>query len=97
MDQTTSLVNQHRDALGRPPVESADARELLLVEACAAYGVDRWSPGVLEEVLGVLPDERLMAMIEEGDPLAEHDDLSDNECAFADVWREAGRRGLLER
>ncbi len=97
MDQTTTLVNHHREALGRPPVESADARELLLVEACAEYGEDRWAPGVLEEVLGVLPDARLMAMIEEGDPNAEHDDLTDGECAFADVWREAGRRGLLER
>jgi hypothetical protein len=97
MDQTTSLVNQHREALGRPPVDSADARELLLVEACAEYGEDRWAPGVLEGVLSRLLDEELMEMIAKGDPLAEHDDLMDTECAFADVWREAGRRGLLER
>ncbi len=98
MDQTTNLVNQHRAALGRPPVESADKRELLLVEACAEYGADRWAPGVLEDVLSrLLLDEEIMEMIVKGDPDAEHDDLSDNECAFADVWREAGRRGLLER
>lgn len=97
MDQTTNLVNQHRQALGRPPVEAADERELLLVEACAEYGVDRWAPGVLEDVIGRLLDEELMEMIAKGDPLAEHDDLMDGECAFADVWREAGRRGLLER
>lgn len=97
MDQTTTPVNQHREALGRPPVDSADARELLLVETCAAYGLDRWQDGILEGVIEALPSDRLMAMIEEGDPNAEHDDLMDNECAFADVWREAGRRGLLER
>lgn len=97
MDPTTSLVNEHRAALGRPPVETADARELLLVEACAEYGEDRWAPGVLEEILSRLLDEELMEMIAKGDPNAEHDDLTDAECAFADVWREAGRRGLLER
>jgi hypothetical protein len=97
MDQTTSLVNQHRHVLGYPPVESADIRELLLVFACAEYGQDRWAPGVLKEVLDVLSNGRLMAMIEQGDPLAEHDDLSDADGAFAEVWREAGRRGLLER
>lgn len=97
MDKTTTLVNEHRTALGLPPVETADARELLLVEACAEYGCSRWAPGVLEDVLGVLTNGRLTAMVEEGDQLAEHDDLTDNECAFAEVWREAGRRGLLER
>lgn len=97
MDQTTSLVNQHRAALGRPPVESADARELLLVEACAEYGLDRWAPGVLEGVLDGLLDEEIMEMVAKGDPNAEHDDLTDAGCAFAEVWREAGRRGLLER
>jgi hypothetical protein len=97
MDLTTELVNRHRNILGHPPVEQADARELLLVEACAEYGADRWAPGVLGEVLSVLTDGRLTRMIEQGDPLAEHDDLMDGECAFADVWREAGRRGLLER
>lgn len=97
MDQTTTLVNQHREAQGRPPVDSADARELLLVEACAEYGLDRWQDGVLDGLIEALPSDRLMAMIEKGDPDAEHDDLTDNECAFAEVWREAGRRGLLER
>ncbi len=96
MDQTTNLVNEHRAVLGRPPVESADARELLLVQACAEYGADRWEPSVLEEILGMLTNASLMAMIEEGDPLAEHDDLTDAGCPFAEVWREAGRRGLLE-
>lgn len=98
MDLTTTLVNEHRHVLGYPPVESADVRELLLVFACAEYGADRWAPGVLEDVLSrLLLDEEIMEMIAKGDPLAEHDDLMDGECAFAEVWREAGRRGLLER
>lgn len=96
-NDATASVNEHRAALGRPPVESADRRELLLVQACAQYGADRWAPGVLEDVLRALPDREIMGMIEEGDPDAEHDDLSDAACAFSDVWREAGRRLLLER
>jgi hypothetical protein len=47
-------------------------------------GQDRWAPGVLKEVLDVLSNGRLMAMIEQGDPLAEHDDLSDADGAFAE-------------
>jgi hypothetical protein len=61
MDQTTTLVNEHRISLGRPPVESADARELLHVEACASYGADRWEPGVLQDVLSrLLLDEEII-------------------------------------
>ncbi len=97
MDLTTELVNRHRNILGYEPVESADARELLLLEACAEYGADRWAQGVLKEILDLLTNDRLMTMIAEGDPLAERDDLTDGESAFAEVWREAGRRGLLER
>ena len=94
---STERVNEHRAALGHPPLERADARELLLVEACAEYGEDRWSEGVLKEVLDLLPNTRLMRMIEEGDPDVLHDDLHEPDGAFAEVWREAERRGLLER
>ncbi len=97
MDATTAAVNEHRIALGHPPLETADRRELLLVQACAQYGADRWQPGVLEDALRSLHDQELMDMIADGDPDCEHDDLSDPSGAFADVWREAGRRLLLDK
>ena len=96
-NDATAAVNAHREALGRPPLEQADRRELLLVELCAQYGADRWQPGVLEDVLRALTDREIMDMIADGDPDCEHDDLSDPSGAFADVWREAGRRLLLDK
>ena len=88
-DTVLDQVNQHRAALGHPPLEQADRRELLLVQACAQYGADRWQPGVLQDALRALHDQELMDMIAQGDPDCEHDDLSDPSGAFADVWREA--------
>lgn len=96
-DTVLAQVNEHRLALGRPPLETADRRELLLVELCAQYGADRWEPGVLKSVLDQTANAPLMALLEEGDPDSLHDDLSDPSCSFADVWREAERRGLLSR
>lgn len=91
---TLSLLNQHRAALGRPPLEACAPWDLALVEMCAQYGHDRWEPGVLEDALREEPDEAVLALLAH-DPEAELDDLHGG--PLADVWREAELRGLLNR
>ena len=44
-----------------------------------------------------LDDEALLQYLDEHDPDAEHDDLSDPESPLAEYWREAGDRGLLNQ
>lgn len=102
MDMTTAAtpdqlaaINAHREALGRPPLEAAMPWDLPLVEACAQYGADRWAPGTLEDAVRLLPDaevEALLAMDED----ALHDDLHEPSGSLAEVWREAGRRGMID-
>lgn len=49
-----------------------------------------------EDSVRTLGNEELMATIEREDPECEHDDLHEPDGELAHLWREAGRRGLID-
>ncbi len=92
-----SQVNDHRAALGRPPLEQADRAELALTELCAKYGADRWAPGVLAYYVGACQDADLLQCVTEGDPEALEWSREPASPDMAMAFRAAVRRGLLDR
>ena len=94
---TTALVNQHRAALGRPPLASAGRDELAMVELCAKYGADRWAPGVLAYYAQHSAPEDLLACVSEGDPDAVERFQEPCSEDMAVCLRAAQRRGLLDQ
>lgn len=93
---TTALVNQHRAALGRPPLASACRAELALVELCAKYGADRWGAVGLAFTVDNCRAEDLLQCVSEGDPEAVEWSREPEHPGMQVAFRAAARRGLLD-